>query len=325
MAPGCNRSRSIRKSRSITRKGCTITDVDGNDYLDFIAGIAVGSLGHGHPRSSRGSGSRLERVTFGSFARPSAPRSSERIAAPLPARTQRAQLYSGGAEAVEAAFRLAKSASKTRGTSSSSFWGGFHGKTGRRDRTYRRRILTQAIGPFPAGHVPGPLRQLLPLPVQAGISVVRDVLRRHLRDQQSRTTPRARSPRSWSSRCRARRATSIPPDDSSRGEAKSRRRPARCSSQTKCSPASAAPEDVGLEHFGLKPDIMTIGKGMGGGFPISGVASSLENMSAKPFGEPSGSSSSYGGNPLAAAAGLAAIEAIDRGQAGREFGPRRRR
>jgi 4-aminobutyrate aminotransferase-like enzyme len=64
------------------------------------------------------------------------------------------------------------------------------------------------------------------------------------------------------------------------------------------------------DHFGLKPDIMTIGKGIGGGFPLSAVASSLERMSAAPFGEPSGSSSSYGGNPLAAAAGLGAVEAI---------------
>ena len=64
------------------------------------------------------------------------------------------------------------------------------------------------------------------------------------------------------------------------------------------------------DQFSLKPDIMTIGKGMGGGFPLSGVASSFELMSAKPFGEPSGSSSSYGGNPLGAAAGLGAVEAI---------------
>src|SRR5262249_60404162 len=66
----------------------------------------------------------------------------------------------------------------------------------------------------------------------------------------------------------------------------------------------------GSEQFALKPDIMTIAKGIGGGFPLSAVASSLEHMSAKPFGEPSGSSSSYGGNPLAAAAGLGAVEAI---------------
>ena len=64
------------------------------------------------------------------------------------------------------------------------------------------------------------------------------------------------------------------------------------------------------EQFDLKPDIMTMGKGMGGGFPLSAVASSFKRMSAKPFGEPSGSSSSYGGNPLAAAAGLGAVEII---------------
>ena len=64
------------------------------------------------------------------------------------------------------------------------------------------------------------------------------------------------------------------------------------------------------DQFDLKPDIMTIGKGMGGGFPLSGVASSLDRMATTPFGEPSGSSSSYGGNPLAAAAGLGAIETI---------------
>src|SRR5260370_22463025 len=64
------------------------------------------------------------------------------------------------------------------------------------------------------------------------------------------------------------------------------------------------------QQFGLKPDIMTFGKGMGGGFPLSGLGSSLENMSAKPFGEPSASSSSFGANPRAAPAGLGPSEAI---------------
>jgi 4-aminobutyrate aminotransferase-like enzyme len=64
------------------------------------------------------------------------------------------------------------------------------------------------------------------------------------------------------------------------------------------------------QQLGVTPDVMTMGKGMGGGFPISGVAGSVELMSAMPFGEPSGSSSSYGGNPLAAAAGLASVEVI---------------
>src|SRR2546426_810488 len=64
------------------------------------------------------------------------------------------------------------------------------------------------------------------------------------------------------------------------------------------------------EHDGVVPDIMTVGKGMGGGFPLSGVISTDAITASKPWSNPSASSSSYGGNPLAAAAGLAALEII---------------
>jgi 4-aminobutyrate aminotransferase-like enzyme len=66
----------------------------------------------------------------------------------------------------------------------------------------------------------------------------------------------------------------------------------------------------GCEHEGVVPDVLTIGKGVGGGFPVSGIISTDELTRAKPFANPSGSSSSYGGNPLAAAAGLASLEII---------------
>jgi len=66
----------------------------------------------------------------------------------------------------------------------------------------------------------------------------------------------------------------------------------------------------GVDYDGITPDVMTLGKGIGGGFPLSAVAASSEAASARPFGNPSGSSSSYGGNPLAAAAGRAALEII---------------
>jgi 4-aminobutyrate aminotransferase/(S)-3-amino-2-methylpropionate transaminase len=58
------------------------------------------------------------------------------------------------------------------------------------------------------------------------------------------------------------------------------------------------------------PDIMTVGKGMGGGFPLAGVISTDGTTASKPWSNPSASSSSYGGNPLASAAGLAALEII---------------
>jgi 4-aminobutyrate aminotransferase-like enzyme len=65
-----------------------------------------------------------------------------------------------------------------------------------------------------------------------------------------------------------------------------------------------------IEHEGVVPDIMTIGKGFGGGFPMTGLVARESVANSKPWANPSGSSSSYGGNPLAAAAARVAIETI---------------
>src|SRR5260370_5353101 len=68
----------------------------------------------------------------------------------------------------------------------------------------------------------------------------------------------------------------------------------------------------GVEHSGVEPDIVTVGKGMGSGFPVSGVLLGDELGKAEPFSKPSASSSSYGGNPLAAAAVPGTIRAIQK-------------
>src|SRR4051812_4962285 len=66
----------------------------------------------------------------------------------------------------------------------------------------------------------------------------------------------------------------------------------------------------GCDHDQVVPDIMTLGKGMASGFPVSALVSTDEIMAAKPFSLPSASSSSYGGNPLAPAAALVTIQTI---------------
>jgi 4-aminobutyrate aminotransferase-like enzyme len=66
----------------------------------------------------------------------------------------------------------------------------------------------------------------------------------------------------------------------------------------------------GVDHSGAQPDIATVGKGFGSGFPISGVLARDEISRAKPWSNPSGASSSYGGNALAAAAALAAVGTV---------------
>src|SRR5207237_5589681 len=66
------------------------------------------------------------------------------------------------------------------------------------------------------------------------------------------------------------------------------------------------------ERSAVVPDVITIGKAFGSGFPISGVVAKAEVAKSKPWANPSGSSSSYGGNPLAAAAALASIQILHR-------------
>ncbi|MEE8424554.1 MAG: aminotransferase class III-fold pyridoxal phosphate-dependent enzyme, partial [Elusimicrobiota bacterium] len=66
----------------------------------------------------------------------------------------------------------------------------------------------------------------------------------------------------------------------------------------------------GVQHEDVSPDIMTVGKGMAGGFPVSGLISTEEISKSKPFANPSGSSSSYGGNPLASAACNATLKIV---------------
>jgi 4-aminobutyrate aminotransferase-like enzyme len=64
------------------------------------------------------------------------------------------------------------------------------------------------------------------------------------------------------------------------------------------------------EHTETEPDVITIGKGFGNGFPVTGLISTDEITSAMPFAKPSASSSSYGGNPLASAAALKTVQTI---------------
>src|SRR4029078_9703968 len=112
MAPGLQ-SIALYSQIAVDRaQGWTIYDVDGNEYLDFIAGIAVGSVGHCHPHYVKRITEQLARSTFGSFTTETRARFLELVSELVPHGLTHIQLFSGGAEAVEAAFRLAKSVTK---------------------------------------------------------------------------------------------------------------------------------------------------------------------------------------------------------------------
>jgi 4-aminobutyrate aminotransferase-like enzyme len=289
--------------------GSAVTDVDGNTLLDFIGGIGVNALGHGHPRVVGAIQRQVARAHVGSFTSAARVDLVERVAAHPPAPgLHRLQLYSGGAEAVESALRLAKS--HTRKHETVSFWGGFHGKTmgalGLMGSNYK-----EGLGPVLSGAHLVPYANCYRCPIastypRCGLGCV-EIGRKQLKMASAGAIAAVVvEPMQGTA------GNVIPPDEFL---------PAVKSVAKELDALLVVDEMItgfgrtgawwGVEHSGAIPDIVTIGKAFGGGFPLSGVLTRDDIANARPWSAPSGSSSSYGGNPLAAAAGAAALAAIE--------------
>src|SRR5512142_1616967 len=104
-------------------EGAVIIDVDGRKYIDLLAGVGVASLGYAHPRYVKAMTRQLEHTHVGSFTSENRAELVKMIAELTPGDLNRTQFYSSGAEAVEAAIRLAKAYTKKREVI--GFWGGF--------------------------------------------------------------------------------------------------------------------------------------------------------------------------------------------------------
>jgi 4-aminobutyrate aminotransferase/(S)-3-amino-2-methylpropionate transaminase len=309
MAPGLQ-SFALYSGLAMARgQGSRLFDEDGNSYIDFIAGIAVGSVGHCHPHYVEALKKQLECLTFGSFTTEVRAKFLELLASVAPPGLTRIQLFSSGAEAVEAAFRLAKSATKKY--EFIGYTGAFHGKTG--------GVLPllwgdfkNGLGPFAPGCYTAPYAYCYRCPLSltypaCGIACAEET-RSVLKNQTGGAVAAI-----IAEPMQGTAGNVIPPP----GFLTAIR-----SIATEHDCLFIADEMItgfgrtgrmwGVDHEGVVSDVMTIGKGVGGGFPLSAVVSTDQLTQYPPFSNPSGSSSSYGGNPLAAAAGLATLEILTR-------------
>jgi 4-aminobutyrate aminotransferase-like enzyme len=307
MAPGLQ-SFALYAGLAMARgEGSRIFDADGNAYIDFIAGIAVGSVGHCHPHYVRALQEQAAKLTFGSFTTEVRAKFLNLLGSVTPEGLTRIQLFSGGAEAVEAAFRLAKSVTKK--FEFVGYSGAFHGKTG--------GVLPllwgdfkEGLGPFVPGMYSAPYAYCYRCPLHltypdCGLACAEET-RRVIRNQTGHAVA----------------AIIVEPMQGTAGNVipPPGFLPAIRAIAQESGALFIADEMItgfgrtgrfwGVDHDGVVPDVMTCGKGIGGGFPLSAVVSTEALTKAKPFANPSGSSSSYGGNPLASAAGLAALEII---------------
>src|SRR3954468_22123567 len=132
-------------------KGCRVTTVSGDEYLDFAAGIAVNSTGHAHPKVAAAIGAQAQRfihaqinVLTHDLAEPLA----AKLAALAPGCTDTFFLAYSGAEITEAAVNLAKQV--TRRPNIVVFQESFHG------RTHMAMAMTTSKTGYRAGHAPLP-------------------------------------------------------------------------------------------------------------------------------------------------------------------------
>jgi len=328
LAPGIQSISTLAGIAVDRGEGSRIIDVDGNEYLDFVAGICVASLGHGHPALAEALGRQAAKMTASSFATEERAELLERIAAQTgrigKGKLRKTQLYSGGAEAVESALRLARAYTKRYEVL--SFWGGYHGKTGGvvglMGSEFKR-------GLGPSTFVPGlhlaPFPDTYRSPLDGGAAIpttdepamakrylgfLREKLRLETDGQLAAIIVEP---------IQGTAGNVIPPAGFLRGL---RELATEHGALLICDEMITGWARTGqmfgqMHEDGVEADILTFGKGVGNGFPVTGLVTTDEIADPKrcdPWGRPSFSSSSYGGSPLAAAAANAVTRVVVEGK-----------
>jgi 4-aminobutyrate aminotransferase/(S)-3-amino-2-methylpropionate transaminase len=249
----------------------------------------------------------LQKLAVGSFTNEPRTALLRLLAELAPSGLKRTQLYSGGAEAVEAAIRLAKA--YTKKYEIVGFWGGFHGKTGGVMGLIGDE-WKQKWGPLAPGTHLVPYADCYRCPFklthpQCGLLCV-EFLRKSLKINTAGAVAAILvEPMQGTA------GNVVPPPDFLPAVAAvARENDALLIVDEMITGFGRTGTMFGCDQTETDPDIITIGKGFGCGFPVTGLMSTDEITAAFPFAKPSSSSSSYGGNPLAAAAALTTLETI---------------
>ncbi len=288
-------------------EGSIIEDVDGNKYIDFFAGVGVASLGYNHPKYFSAMSEQLKQIHVGSFTSKNRVALTKLLSEVAVGDLTRSQFYSSGAEAVEASLRLAKS--YTKKTEFLGFWGGFHGKTlgvlGLLGDDFKNNL-----GPLPFGTYSTPYANCRHCAfdkthADCEFACV-DFIRKKIKYETTNniaaivvepiqgTAGNVVPPQGYLLKLREiadEIGAILIADEMITGFGRTGKM-------------------FGVQHDNVVPDIITIGKGFGGGFPMTGLMSRDEIIFSKPFANPSGSSSSYGGNPLASTSAYITLRTI---------------
>ncbi|HCD7745373.1 TPA: aspartate aminotransferase family protein [Serratia marcescens] len=272
-------------------QGCRVWDQQGKEYIDFSGGIAVTALGHCHPalvEALKRQGETLWHTSNVFTNEPALRLASKLIDATF---ADRVFFANSGAEANEAAFKLARHYAITRHspykTKIIAFYNAFHGRTLFTVSVGGQAKYSDGFGPKPADIVHVPFNDL------AAVKAVMDdhtcaVVMEPIQGEGGITPVDAGFLKGVRELCDQHQALLVF-DEVQSGMGRSGKL-------------------FAYMHYGVTPDILTTAKALGGGFPVSAMLTTEEIASVMQVGT---HGTTYGGNPLACAVAEAALDVIN--------------
>ena len=267
-------------------KGILVTDADGKNYMDFLGGIATNILGHAHPAIVKAVTKQVSLLSHVSnfYAHPNAIALAEKLTKMTGDKNAKVFFCQSGAEANEAALKLSRRTGKVRIVAAQ---GAFHGRTmgalsltGQPSKREPFLPLIKGIKHVPFGDIDA-MRKAVgkktamviiePIMGEAGVIVPPQDYLQQLRQI-----------------CDTNGALLVI-DAVQTGMGRTG-------------------DWFGYEYSGIKPDVITLAKGLGGGLPLGAM---IALGKASELFQPGDHGSTFGGNPVTTAAGLAAIEFIE--------------
>ncbi|MEX0747549.1 MAG: aspartate aminotransferase family protein [Rhodothermales bacterium] len=263
---------------------------DGRRIVDFISGIAVSSLGHGHPKVVEAVTEQAKRhmhvMVFGEFIQEPQVRLAEMLAKNLPPSLQVVYFTNSGTEANEGALKLAKKSTGRRKII--AFEGSFHGDTHGSLSVTGRSVYREPFAPLLSGV------HFLPFDDPAALDAIDDqtacVITEPIQGEGGVNVPSEGWMKALRSRCSEAGALLIF-DEVQTGFGRT--------GTLFC-----------FDGFGIVPDILTLAKALGGGMPLGAFISSAEIFRTLRHDPPLSHVTTCGGHPVSCAAARAALAVL---------------
>jgi acetylornithine/N-succinyldiaminopimelate aminotransferase len=267
-------------------KGIVVTDADGKVYLDFLGGIATSILGHAHPAIVRAVTKQVSTLGHVSnfYAHPNAIVLAEKLVSMTGEKNAKVFFCQSGAEANEAALKLSRRTGKVRVVAAQ---GAFHGRTmgalsltGQPSKREPFLPLIKGVKHVPYGDIEA-MRKAVSK--KTAMVIVEPIM-----GEAGVIVPPADYLQQLRSLCDDKGALLVI-DAVQTGMGRTG-------------------DWFGYEYSGITPDVITLAKGLGGGLPLGAM---IALGKASELFQPGDHGSTFGGNPVTTAAGLAAIEVIE--------------